>query len=56
VDGERRIKHDPPLVMSLRDSPVVDPDFIRMTFKDYARTLDDERKYLLSQYRFRTSR
>jgi hypothetical protein len=52
VDGARRIKHAPPLVMSMRETPLADPDFIRKTFEDYRRSLGDDRKFLLSRYRF----
>jgi uncharacterized protein (DUF2252 family) len=52
VDGRRRIRDDPPLVVGLRDYPGVDEAFIRRTFDDYTRTLEDDRKHLLDRYRF----
>jgi uncharacterized protein (DUF2252 family) len=53
VDGRRRIRNDPPLVVSMRDTPVTDDAFIKGTLEDYAKTLDDDRKYLLSRYEYR---
>ena len=52
VDGVRRIKHGPPLVVSMRDSALGDPEFIRKTFEDYRRSLDDDHRFLLSRFRF----
>jgi uncharacterized protein (DUF2252 family) len=54
VDGKRRIKNDPPLVVSFRDSETfIDEAFIRATLEDYAKTLPDDRKYLLSRFDYR---
>jgi uncharacterized protein (DUF2252 family) len=53
VDGRRRIRNDPPLVVSMRDTPVTDDAFIKGTLDDYAKTLDDDRQYLLSRYEYR---
>jgi uncharacterized protein (DUF2252 family) len=52
VDHERRIKDDPPLVVRLEDDAFRDQEFVRRTFEDYLRTLPNDRRHLLSQYRF----
>lgn len=55
VDGELRIKSDPPLLIPLRDLPVADhPDALReaarTSFDHYLSTLADNRKVLLNKY------
>jgi uncharacterized protein (DUF2252 family) len=50
VDGRRRILDAPPLIQ--RVDLDGDAEFIRGTFKDYARTLQLDRHALLSRFRF----
>lgn len=57
VDGELRIKNDPPLLIPLRDlSAHEDPDRVRQvvlaSLESYRDSLPDDRQHLLSQYRF----
>ncbi|MDP9241616.1 MAG: DUF2252 domain-containing protein, partial [Actinomycetota bacterium] len=49
VEGRRRIKNDPPLVVNI--GARVDEELARETFEDYSRTLTDDRRHLLSRYR-----
>jgi uncharacterized protein (DUF2252 family) len=49
VDGRRRIKDDPPLVVNLAGT--VDRELAMQTFEDYSRTLTEDRKQLVSRYR-----
>jgi uncharacterized protein (DUF2252 family) len=56
VDGEPRIKHDPPLIVPLSDLVTgADPEVIRDTLSSmvssYRRTLSWDRRHLLEQYR-----
>jgi uncharacterized protein (DUF2252 family) len=57
VDGNFRIKSDPPLIIPLRDLPAEDnPDELRReaerSFSEYKSTLADNRKVLLDKYHF----
>lgn len=56
VDGELRIKSQPPLLIPLRDlAQYEDPERLKQlasaSLEDYQDSLPDDRKYLLSQYR-----
>jgi len=55
VDGNFRIKSDPPLIIPLRDVPASEnPDELgtetKRSFAEYKNTLDDNRKVLLDKY------
>ncbi len=57
VDGERRIIHDPPLVVPVEDLVPEDraarfDDFIAGMLDDYGRTLTDDHRRLLETYRY----
>jgi uncharacterized protein (DUF2252 family) len=57
VDGERRIRSDPPLVVRLTDmvAGISDPealiDLVRAVIRDYRRTLQGDRRHLLEAFR-----
>jgi uncharacterized protein (DUF2252 family) len=56
VDGERRIRPDPPLVMRLTDvvAGIADPDavvdLVRAVIRDYRQTLQPDRRHLLESF------
>jgi len=58
VDGQRRIISDPPLIVPIEDLVGTDVpvdavlDEIRKIIRDYRRTLETDRKHLLSQFEF----
>ena len=57
VDGELRFRHVPPLLTPLRaillrpDLPE-EPEFVQELLAGYAESLDEDRRYLFSSYRF----
>jgi uncharacterized protein (DUF2252 family) len=57
VDGERRIRSDPPLVVRLTDvvEGISDPeavvDLVRAVIRDYRETLQPDRRHLLESFR-----
>jgi len=58
ADGQRRIISDPPLIVPIEDLVGTDVpvdavlDEIRKIIRDYRRTLETDRKHLLSQFEF----
>ena len=50
VDGVRRIKDNPPLIERVAGDRLT-KDFIEATFRDYLKTLQRDRRQLLSRYR-----
>jgi uncharacterized protein (DUF2252 family) len=57
VDGERRIRSDPPLIVRLTDlvEGISDPeavvDLVRAVIRDYRQTLQSDRRHLLESFR-----
>jgi uncharacterized protein (DUF2252 family) len=52
VDGERRIVDDPPLVVRLKPESDAERDRLHRMFMAYRRTLQENVRHLLEQYRF----
>jgi uncharacterized protein (DUF2252 family) len=50
VDGVRRIKNNPPLLVRVVGDQFTQ-DFVEATFRDYQKTLQRDRRHLLSRYR-----